>query len=175
MSQQKLLLWFTGILVLVFVFTFPTKDRRGTIDRIRMKVGAKELVSERTLEQIAKEEAAKRGKLKILRSTSENSEQALSEAILKTERALMLRTNVEQHCNKKFHRGACSQWLTSCGEACQLIVHKQTWTQLMGNSNVAKAKKTTTKRRSVAKRTNGKRTSDRRSMASTDARRTARR
>lgn len=50
---QKSLLGLTVLLVLAFVFTFPTRDRRRTIDSIRMKVGAENAVSQTTRKEWA--------------------------------------------------------------------------------------------------------------------------
>jgi hypothetical protein len=83
-SFQKYLLWGTGALVAAFLFTFPTRDRRETVDRIRLQVGASELVSEKTLKTIAKEQqvqpaakvadkTAKRGPASVTKATKSKS------------------------------------------------------------------------------------------------------
>lgn len=61
---QKWLLGITAVLVLAFVFTFPTRDRRKTIDAIRMKVGAEDVVSKTTRREMAQAKIEARKKLR---------------------------------------------------------------------------------------------------------------
>jgi hypothetical protein len=108
--MNKLLLWLTGIILVAFVFTFPTRDRRGTLDSIRMKVGATNAVSKTTLKELASQKGRK-----------------LASAGNPMERQEKLNRSVTYYCNESFNRQACGHWLNHCGEMCRMLVSPSTW------------------------------------------------
>ena len=128
---QKFLLLFTGSVMLAFLFTFPTRDRRGMVDRIRLKVGAENLVSKRTLKEIAAEQKATGRKPS---STAKFDPKALARGhnSAKDNKQRMI-NSVAFYCNKEYDRSACAQWLNYCGESCKLMVQKDLWTKLASN------------------------------------------
>lgn len=130
MNANKLLLWFTGIVLLAFVFTFPTRDRRATVDRIRMQVGAKHLVSKQTLQQVALEQrmAATKNARKPASDTSKLDPRGATTLVERQER---LNKTITLYCNEDFNRQACAQWLNYCGESCRMLVKPDTWSAIM--------------------------------------------
>ncbi len=130
---QKWLLIFTGVVMAAFLFTFPTRDRRGMVDRIRLKVGAENLVSKRTLKEIAAEEKAA-GKVRKPSNTSKFDPKAVARghntSADQQQRAI---ASVAFYCNKEYDRTSCAQWLNYCGESCKLLVQKDLWTKLASN------------------------------------------
>lgn len=128
---QKWLLIFTVLTVAAFIFTFPTRDRRGTIDRIRMKVGAEHLVSKNTLKEIQAEEVAA-GKrkpgptAKLDRKALARGKNSPAEVKARFEKY------VSHYCNKDYDATACAQWLNSCGQSCRLLVRQDLWSKMTG-------------------------------------------
>lgn len=140
-TVQKWLLIFTGLVMFAFLFTFPTRDRRGMVDRIRMKVGAEHLVSKRTLKEIAAEEAKKNGGRKpVIADTRKLDQKALARGQNSPEQQqARLQYNVSLYCNKSFDGTACAQWLNTCGESCRLLVRQDLWAKFTARRQVPPA------------------------------------
>lgn len=143
--MNKLLLYVTGIIVLAFVITFPTRDRRGIVDQIRLKVGAKDLVSKQTLRDLASEQRRKAGK--------KGNKFATDSATTLLDRQERLNKSVTFYCNQEFSRPTCTQWLTYCGESCRTLVNSQTWNTIM---NPRRPASVTHRSQTVAARSRGR-------------------
>lgn len=128
-SVQKGLLIFTVLVMAAFLFTFPTRDRRGTIDRIRLKVGAGHLVSKETLKAMAA--ADKTQKRRPVADTKKLDQRALARGHNSpAEQKARMEYNVSFYCNKSFDATACAQWLNTCGESCRLLVSQDLWSKI---------------------------------------------
>jgi hypothetical protein len=127
--MNKILLWFTGLVMVAFVFTFPTRDRRGVVDRIRLQVGAKHLVSKKTLLEVAAEEreAARKSGRKIASDAGRFDPRSGTSPL---DRQNRLNRSVTYYCNEDFNRQACAQWLNYCGESCRMLVRPDTWSSM---------------------------------------------
>ncbi len=123
---QKMLLYFTGLLTLAFVFTFPTRDRRGMVDRIRLQVGAEDLVSKQTLKEIAKEKAANKSRGPATAAMAQRRMTGKGWTTVKETPRNHTRS-VAYYCNEKYNKTSCGQALNSCGDSCRGLVRKDLW------------------------------------------------
>lgn len=130
-SIQKFLLYFTGLIMLAFIFTWPTRDRRGMIDRIRLHVGAEDLVSQQTIKEIAKEKALASGRKPA--ATVAMAQRRMTgkgwTTVKETPRSHT--RNVAYYCNEQYNKSNCGQALRSCGESCRGLVRKDLWSKHM--------------------------------------------
>jgi len=141
-TVQKWLLIFTGIVMFAFLFTFPTRDRRGIVDRIRLKVGADHLVSKKTLKEMAEQEAKNsRGRKPVaVADTRKLDQKALARGQNSpAQQQARMQYNVSLYCNKSFDATACSQWLNTCGESCRLLVRQDLWSKFTARRPVVPA------------------------------------
>lgn len=130
-SIQKFLLFFTGAVVLAFVFTFPTRDRRGMVDRIRLHVGAEELVSKQTLKEIAKEKAAKTRGVATVGAMAPKKMTGKGWTTIKETPRNHTRS-VAYYCNEVYNKNNCGQALKACGDDCKNLVRKDLWAKHTG-------------------------------------------
>src|SRR5262249_54442504 len=119
-----------------FFFTWPTPDRRGQIDRIRLAVGAGDLVSKATLKEIQEEKWAAGARApasadvkKLAPSRGVDPGTELKGSLVQQKRQLV--RNISFYCNEEFNRQACANYLTYCGESCKLMVKKDLWVAMM--------------------------------------------
>lgn len=130
---QKWLLIFTVLIVAAFVFTWPTRDRRGMIDRIRLQVGAGHLVSKKTLKEIAAEERAAGRRPASAAIKLDARAQARGKNSAEDQKDRLVRS-VTFYCNQEYDRTACAQWLNYCGESCKMLVRPDMWSNLAANT-----------------------------------------
>lgn len=124
---QKMLLYFTGLLTLAFVFTFPTRDNRGVVDRVRLKVGAEDLVSKQTLKEIAKENSAGKNRGPATAAMAQRRMTGKGWTTVKPAAPRNHTRSVAYYCNEKYNKASCGQALRACGTSCKSLVRKDLW------------------------------------------------
>ncbi len=129
---QKFLLYFTGLIMLAFIFTWPTKDRRGMIDRIRLQVGAENLVSKQTLKEIAREKAAASGRGPATVGAMAQRKMKGKGWTTVKETPRNHTRSVAYYCNEVYNKSSCGQALKSCGDSCKSLVRKDLWAKHVG-------------------------------------------
>lgn len=122
-SLQKGLLIFTGLIMLAFFFTFPTRDRRGTIDQIRLKVGAEHLVSKQTLKAIEREKNKGRAPASLQSVADKKAYSRGHNSAAEQQQRVI--SSVNFYCHQEYNKAACAQWTKMCGPACANTAKEQ--------------------------------------------------
>lgn len=135
--MNRALLIFTGLVLLAFVFTFPTRDRRQTIDKIRMHVGAQDAISKTTLKEMAKERNKSRKPASLEKVADKKAYARGGNSVAEQHQRIL--NSVNFYCNQEYDRASCSQWLKYCGPSCNSMVHKEP-PRKMADNRVARPK-----------------------------------
>jgi hypothetical protein len=135
--MNRALLIFTGLVMLAFLFTFPTRDRRQTLDKIRLQVGAENAVSRQTQREMAKERARNRKPASLEKVADKRAYARGGNSAAEQHQRVV--SSVNFYCNQEYDKNACAQWLKYCGPSCSTMGHKES-TQKMADNRLSRPK-----------------------------------
>lgn len=135
--MNRALLIFTGLVMFAFLFTFPTRDRRQTLDKIRLHVGAENAVSRQTQIELAKERAKGRKPASLEKVADKKAYARGGNSAAEQHQRVL--SSVNFYCNQEYDRNACAQWMKYCGPSCSTMGHKES-SQKMADNRAAHGK-----------------------------------